>query len=144
MIWQASGGAPTHAAPMAGGEESAGLPYHEFYLDDFEPRTHYRPLWEHIRRVGQNVLGNKVREADLALRTEGVTFTVYNDSNEGIERVWPFDLIPRVIPASEWKTIEDGLKQRVRALNLFLYDIYHEAATPTNGDVFEIFPGQDG
>jgi uncharacterized circularly permuted ATP-grasp superfamily protein len=94
------------------------MPYHEFYLDDFEPRQHYRPLWEHIRRTGQSTLAAKVHEANLALRSEGVTFTVYSDKEEGIERVWPFDLIPRIIPANEWATIEAGLKQRVRALNL--------------------------
>ena len=95
------------------------MPYHEFYLDDFAPREHYRPLWEHIRNTGQSALGSKVHEADLALRSEGVTFTVYSDSQEGIERVWPFDLIPRIIPANEWAPIESGLKQRVRALICF-------------------------
>lgn len=111
------------------------MPYHEFYLDDFAPRDHYRPLWEHIRSVGQSTLGNKVHEANLALRSEGVTFTVYNDSSEGIERVWPFDLIPRIIPANEWAPIEAGLKQRVRALNLFLKDLYHQQRILKDGVV---------
>ncbi|MGH7370200.1 MAG: circularly permuted type 2 ATP-grasp protein [Candidatus Methylomirabilaceae bacterium] len=102
------------------------MPYHEFYRDDFEPRDHYRPLWEHIRKAGQSALAGKAREAQLALLTEGVTFAVYNDTEAGIERVWPFDLIPRIIPASEWTLLEAGLKQRVRALNLFLKDIYRQ------------------
>ena len=110
-------------------------PYHEFYLDDFEPRHHYRPLWEHIRRTGQSALASKVHEANLALRSEGVTFTVYSDKEEGIERVWPFDLIPRIIPANEWATIEAGLKQRVRALNLFLNDLYHKQQILSDGVV---------
>jgi uncharacterized circularly permuted ATP-grasp superfamily protein len=101
------------------------MPYHEFHRDDFEPRDHYRPLWEHIRHTGQNALADKAHEAHLALHTDGVTFTVYSNADEGIERVWPFDLIPRVITAWEWVMIEAGLKQRVRALNLFLKDIYH-------------------
>ena len=113
------------------------MPYHEFYLDDFEPREHYRPLWEHIRKTGQSTLGSKVHEADLALRSEGVTFTVYSDSQEGIERVWPFDLIPRIIPANEWAPIEAGLKQRVRALNLFLNDVYHQQRCIKDG----VLPG---
>jgi uncharacterized circularly permuted ATP-grasp superfamily protein len=100
-------------------------PFHEFYCDDFEPRDHYRPLWEHIRRKGQSALAEKVHEAHLALHTEGVTFTVYDNTEDAIERVWPFDLIPRIIPAAEWASIEAGLKQRVRALNLFLRDLYH-------------------
>ncbi len=102
------------------------MPYHEFYRDDFEPREHYRPLWEHIRRTGQSALAEKAHEAHLALHTEGVTFTVYGDTDAGIERVWPLDIVPRIIPAVEWAPIEAGLKQRVRALNLFLGDIYHE------------------
>ena len=112
---------------LRGWQEQAvreSIPYNEFYLDDFQPREHYRMLWEHIRAAGQNALGTKVREASLALRTEGVTFTLYSGDDEGIERVWPFDLIPRIIPADEWRTIEAGLKQRVRALNLFLRDLY--------------------
>ena len=62
------------------------MPYHEFYKNDFEPREHYRPLWEHIRKTGQSTLGAKAHESHLALRTEGVTFTVYSDNDEGIER----------------------------------------------------------
>src|SRR5262245_51944958 len=108
-----------------GSVKGGDSPYHEFYRDDFEPREHYRLLWEHIRRKGQSALAAKVHEAHLALHTEGVTFTVYDSSEDAIERVWPFDLIPRIIPANEWEPIEAGLKQRVRALNLFLRDLYH-------------------
>src|SRR3979411_1356224 len=67
------------------------------------------------------------RKRDLAASTflrQGITFTVYND-DEGTERIFPFDLIPRIIPASEWDVIERGLVQRITALNLFLHDIYH-------------------
>ena len=98
--------------------------YHEFYRDDFEPRPHYAPLWEHIRRAGQSLMSEKAREAHWTLQTDGVTFTVYGDEEEGIERVWPLDLLPRIIPATEWLPIEAGLKQRVRALNAFLLDLY--------------------
>ncbi len=109
------------------------MPYHEFYLDDFEPRPHYKPLWDHIRHTGQNALASKAHEAHLALQAEGVTFTVYGDDEHGTERVWPFDLIPRIITAFEWTTIELGLKQRVRALNLFLHDLYHERRAVRDG-----------
>lgn len=54
-----------------------------------------------------------------------MTFTVYANDEEGIERVWPFDILPRIITAIEWAQIEAGLKQRIRALNLFLKDLYH-------------------
>jgi uncharacterized circularly permuted ATP-grasp superfamily protein len=109
--------------------------YHEFYRDHFEPREHYRGLSEHIRAAGQSLLADKSREATLALHTEGVTFTVYGQTEEGIERVWPFDLLPRIIPAAEWAPIETGLKQRVRALNLFLNDVYGEQRCLKDGVV---------
>lgn len=101
------------------------MAYHEFYGDDFQPREHYQPMWEHIRQAGQSMLHAKAHDAHLTLHTEGVTFTVYSDKNEGIERVWPFDILPRIIPPAEWRQLEAGLKQRIRALNLFLKDIYH-------------------
>jgi uncharacterized circularly permuted ATP-grasp superfamily protein len=101
------------------------MAFHEFYRDNFLPREHYKPMWEHIQHTGQHMLGTKSREAHIALHTEGVTFTVYSDHDEGIERVWPFDILPRIITAEEWRTLEAGLKQRIRALNLFLKDIYH-------------------
>lgn len=120
-----------HVPPVSFGE----IAYHEFYQDDFEPREHYRPLWDHIRRAGQSLLSNKNREAQMALRTDGVTFTVYGDTEEGIERVWPLDLLPRIIPAAEWTPIEAGLKQRVRALNAFLLDVYSEQRALRDGVV---------
>ncbi len=121
------------AGPAPAPDPGPGTPYHEFYLDDFEPREHYRLLWEHMRKTGQSGLGAKARDAQLALHTEGVTFTVYGKSEEGIERVWPFDIVPRIIPAAEWASLEAGLKQRVRALNLFLRDIYGEQRVLKDG-----------
>jgi uncharacterized circularly permuted ATP-grasp superfamily protein len=111
--------------PIETGQARAAMAYHEFYRDDFLPRDHYKPMWEHIQHTGQHLLGAKAREAHLALHTEGVTFTVYSNQDEGIERVWPFDILPRIITADEWRALEAGLKQRIRALNLFLKDLYH-------------------
>lgn len=102
-------------------ERPIATPYHEFYAEGMEPRDHYRPLAEHLQKAD---LEAKHRQAMLALHTEGVTFTTYNENPQGVERIWPFDVIPRVIPDPEWKVIESGLKQRVRALNLFLGDVY--------------------
>ena len=120
-------------------------PYHEFYADDFTPRDHYRLLWDHIRATGNNALEAKAHESQLALQAEGVTFTVYGESEEGIERIWPFDLIPRIITASEWVKIESGLKQRVRALNLFLGDLYGEQRIIKDGVIPPelIYQGRD-
>jgi uncharacterized circularly permuted ATP-grasp superfamily protein len=132
-------------ASVAERVSAAGMPYHEFYRDDFAPREHYTPLWEHIRKTGQSELAAKAQAAHLAMRTEGVTFTVYKDNDEGIERVWPFDLLPRIIPAAEWEPIETGLKQRVHALNLFLQDLYHEQRILKDGVLPAqlIFQGKD-
>jgi len=118
--FQSSGGGQVQSK-----QAGPAMAYHEFYADNFVPREHYRPMWEHIQGTGQQMLGAKAHEAHLALHTEGVTFTVYSDQDEGIERVWPFDILPRIITADEWTMLEAGLKQRVRALNLFLKDIYH-------------------
>ena len=73
----------------------------------------------------------KRAEADLVFRRVGVTFAVYGDKDEksngeATERLIPFDVVPRIIPAAEWKKLEAGLRQRVRALNLFLRDVYHD------------------
>ncbi len=122
MLRQFQSSAATQAQSQYAGSM---LAYHEFYQDDFRPRDHYLPMWEHIRSAGQQMLGAKAHEAHLALHTEGVTFTVYSNQDEGIERVWPFDILPRIITADEWRPIEAGLKQRIRALNLFLKDLYH-------------------
>lgn len=120
-------------------------PYHEFYADDFSPRDHYRLLWNHIKATGNNALEAKAHESQLALQAEGVTFTVYGESEEGIERIWPFDLIPRIITAPEWTKIESGLKQRVRALNLFLGDLYGEQKIIRDGVIPPelIYQGRD-
>ena len=78
-----------------------------------------------IRDRPETDFNSRRAAVDLAFLRRGVTFTVYNDS-EGTERIFPFDIIPRIIPASEWKTLEAGLIQRITALNLFLDDIYHK------------------
>jgi len=110
-------------------------PYHEFYMQGDQLRSHYQFLWDNIQRGGLGDLSAKAQEAHLALQAEGVTFTVYSDKESGIERVWPFDVIPRIIPASEWRQIERGLSQRVKALNLFLKDIYHDQRILKDGVV---------
>ena len=129
----------------AGMQGKPRTPYHEFYADDFTPRDHYRPLWDHIKATGNNALEAKAHESQLALQAEGVTFTVYGESEEGIERIWPFDLIPRIITAPEWVKIESGLKQRVRALNLFLGDLYGEQRIIKDGVIPPelIYQGRD-
>ena len=88
-------------------------------------RPHYQRLTERLDTLPESDFNSRRAAVDLAFLRRGVTFTVYNDS-EGTERIFPFDLIPRIIPASEWKRLEAGLIQRITALNLFLGDIYHK------------------
>lgn len=88
-------------------------------------RPHYARLGERLGTLPLPEFERRRAAVDLAFLRRGVTFTVYNDS-EGTERIFPFDLIPRIIPADEWARIEAGLVQRITALNLFLHDLYHE------------------
>lgn len=87
------------------------------------PRPAARHLIEHLNKLGPETLRERQRAAELEIKTLGITFTVYSDGN-AIDRAWPMDIIPRVIPAPEWRRTEAGLKQRVQALNLFINDIY--------------------
>jgi uncharacterized circularly permuted ATP-grasp superfamily protein len=91
--------------------------------DDVRPE--YRTLLSRLRNIGVGELQRRHKLADLTMRNQGITFTVYG-RNQGVERIMPFDPIPRIVPAHEWDVIERGLKQRVRALNLFVHDVYHE------------------
>ncbi|OUU27429.1 MAG: hypothetical protein CBC04_03110 [Verrucomicrobia bacterium TMED44] len=93
--------------------------------DDRLIRPHYQKILERISALNPLEYEEKRSQAVSSFLEHGVTFTVYGDS-EGAERIFPFDLIPRVIPGNEWSVIERGLKQRILALNLFLNDIYHQ------------------
>src|SRR5688500_7457343 len=95
----------------------------------FEPggevRPPYRELAKKLGELSESEFESRRRMADLLLRNQGVTFTVYSDQ-AGIEKVFPFDPIPRLVSSDEWERIERGLVQRIEALNLFLEDIYHQ------------------
>ena len=88
-------------------------------------RDHYREVHRWLNATPLESLLHSRHQAENFFRQEGITFTVYGES-AGTERLIPFDIIPRIIPNSEWQTIARGCEQRVRALNLFLHDIYHE------------------
>lgn len=97
----------------------------EMLADDGTVRPHYRSVVEGFGRLSVPEWGQRQTATDLAFMRGGVTFTVYSDS-QGTERIFPFDLVPRVIPGAEWRQIERGLIQRITALNLFLHDVYHD------------------
>src|SRR5580704_4526284 len=89
------------------------------------PRAHYSRFRELFQSLTQEEFDHKRQSVDLAFLRQGITFNVYGDS-AGTEKIFPFDLLPRIIPAKEWEFLERGLAQRITALNLFLHDIYHE------------------
>ena len=89
------------------------------------PRPHYAALLSILESFTLEDVTRRERLQRLALMNQGITFTVYGEK-EGLERIFPFDFVPRIIPAAEWKQLQDGLVQRITALNLFLLDIYQE------------------
>ncbi len=98
-----------------------------FFDEMFEsvghPRRHYRELNERLGALTDDGLRERIRTANAFFLTQGIGFTVYGD-DEGTDRIFPFDLIPRIVPAEEWAQVEHGLEQRVTALNRFLADLY--------------------
>lgn len=99
--------------------------FDEMFTADGEVRPHYRKLLERHKELSLEDFEHRRKAVDLSFLRTGVTFTVYGEE-EGTEKIFPFDLIPRVIPKSEWDHISAGLEQRIRALNMFLHDIYHD------------------
>ncbi|MBI2511527.1 MAG: circularly permuted type 2 ATP-grasp protein [Opitutae bacterium] len=113
---------------------SSGPFFDEMFASDGQPRPHYAAFADRFRGVDQDALAAKRRAVDLAFLRQGVTFNVYGDA-QGTERVFPFDLVPRIIPDDEWRRLEAGLIQRITALNLFLHDIYHEQRILRDGTI---------
>ncbi|HTG31119.1 MAG TPA: circularly permuted type 2 ATP-grasp protein [Methylomirabilota bacterium] len=111
--------------------------YDEMFRSTDLPRKQYRPLYTQLLNLGADELRRSKQEADQSFFNQGITFTVYG-SEKGTERIFPHDLLPRIITAAEWETIERGLTQRITALNLFLKDVYHEARIIEEG----IIPGK--
>jgi uncharacterized circularly permuted ATP-grasp superfamily protein len=97
--------------------------YDEMFGSPGQPRPHYEEVFAAFEQLTHQEFEERRRLADLSFLLQGITFTVYSDGR-GTERLFPFDLIPRVIPRFEWDRLEAGLSQRVMALNLFLQDVY--------------------
>ncbi len=112
--------------------------YDELITPKCQPRAAARQLVRHLARMDEKTLAARQAAADLAMTTMGVTFTVYTEEGGTIDRAWPFDIIPRIIPLKEWQRTEAGLKQRVQALNLFIDDLYHQQRIIRDG----VFPAE--
>jgi len=105
----------------------------DFFDEMTDPRTSVRPHYSSFKSwldgQGNDAIADKRTESELIFRRVGITFAVYGDLDEGgggTERTIPFDIIPRIIPASDWRTLQAGLRQRVTALNRFIHDVYHD------------------
>jgi uncharacterized circularly permuted ATP-grasp superfamily protein len=108
--------------------------FDEMFEASGQARPQYRALFNRLMELPADDLRKRQRDADRTFLQQGITFTVYGDQS-GTERIFPYDLLPRVLTAAEWKTIERGLTQRLTALNLFLRDIYHDGRILAEGIV---------
>jgi uncharacterized circularly permuted ATP-grasp superfamily protein len=108
--------------------------FDEFFSHDLRPRDHARLVVDAINSIPLEELQRKQHAAEKVLLHMGITFNVYGDSG-GSERIFPFDVLPRIVPQDEWVAVERGLHQRVTALNLFIDDIYHDQRIVKDGVV---------
>ncbi len=115
------------------GYDHAGF-FDEMFAADGSVREHYLPVQRRLAEVSPTDLQDRERQRDGLFRSQGITFTVYGEG-QGVERTFPMDLLPRVIPASEWDVVERGLKQRVLALNMFLTDLYEGEQAAINDGI---------
>ncbi|MCG7906710.1 MAG: circularly permuted type 2 ATP-grasp protein [Candidatus Thiodiazotropha taylori] len=100
--------------------------FDELITPNGHARGYARKLISYLGKLDEGELASRQLGAELALKQMGITFRVYTEEEGSIDRVWPFDIVPRLIPKKEWERIESGLKQRVEALNLFIDDLYHK------------------
>lgn len=118
--------------------------YDELFLGKGQPRPSSAPLIKWMQGLRPDELQQHRETAKIAFLKLGVTFNVYSD-NQGVERVFPFDIIPRIVSSDEWALLEKGLKQRIMALNLFLGDIYNEQRILKDGKIpFEVIYSAKG
>ncbi len=108
--------------------------YDEMFQSRERIHPHYRQLLELFSTLGPEEIQRRKQSADLSFLNQGITFTVYGQE-EGTEKIFPYDLVPRIITSAEWETVERGLTQRIIALNLFLRDIYNEGRILDDGIV---------
>jgi len=120
--------------PPPFGDYTLDAAYDEMFEASGTPRPQYQALYRLLPVMPPAQLRQRQAMADRAFLNQGITFTVYG-SAEGTERVWPYDLLPRIITAAEWALLERGLTQRITALNLFLKDIYGEGKIMAQGVV---------
>ncbi len=114
-----------------------GYPADQFFDETLtrgrRARSHTKALVQLLRNIDETELAARQAAAELAIKEMGITFTVYAEGEGTIDRAWPFDILPRIIPRQEWDRVQAGLIQRVRALNMFIDDIYHDQRVINEG-----------
>ncbi len=122
-----------NAGTLFNGYESEGF-FDEMIGEDGQPRAAARLLAQEVASLRNGELQLRQQAAERALVQAGITFNVYSD-NQGVEKVLPFDLIPRIVSSGEWSRLERGLRQRIQALNMFIADVYHRQKVIKDGIV---------
>ena len=112
--------------------------YDEMMIGKNRSRHYSKELIKLFRTMDEDELAARQAASELAIKEMGISFTVYSEQEGSIDRNWPFDIVPRIIPATEWYAIENGLKQRVKALNMFINDLYNDQQIIKDG----IFPAE--
>ncbi|MEM8984940.1 MAG: circularly permuted type 2 ATP-grasp protein [Pseudomonadota bacterium] len=119
---------------MADSEPTTSLGFDELLASDGAPRQHARLILDYFRTMSADELAARQHAVERTIADMGISFTVYSEG-DNIDRAWPLDMIPRAMPGSEWDRIEAGLTQRLRALNLFIDDLYNDRAILNDGIV---------
>jgi len=131
-----SQGAPPLAGPLFAGYQRHPKAWDELFAEPGQAHPHNQLIVDRLGLLEPAEFQQRRASADLVFVNQGVTFSVYSD-RRGVEKIFPFDLIPRTVASSEWRTTELGLIQRIKALNLFLHDVYHERRILREGVVPE-------
>jgi uncharacterized circularly permuted ATP-grasp superfamily protein len=123
---------PNRDTTLLGAPYDAGAFFDEMVDERGRARPHYRALYEQLASLSVEEFEERRRSVDASFLNQGIGFTVY-EQEDALERIFPFDLIPRVIPGEEWALLERGLTQRIQALEAFLHDVYHDQRVLRDG-----------
>jgi uncharacterized circularly permuted ATP-grasp superfamily protein len=120
---------------ISSAEYASSQAHDELFDKNLQPRDIAKPLLEYLASMDEAELSARKQAVDAAILAMGITFTIYSDAGN-IDRAWPFDIVPRIISSKEWDTVQEGLKQRLTAMNMFINDLYNEQKIVKDG----IFP----
>lgn len=120
---------------ISSSEYASAVAYDELLDANLTPRVAAKPLLDYLASLDEQELAGRQQAVEASILARGITFTVYSDAGN-IDRAWPFDVVPRIISKKEWDGVQEGLKQRLTALNMFINDLYNEQRIVKDG----VFP----